>query len=326
MPENSSAILDATIKRQSDVVRLGESLGRKANATIKDTETELKGAIAVALLEIGREPTKANFDKLQALQKRLAKIRRKGFDEAQDEMLTQLNKIAEDQPVWLLALLGALGLSVARDAVPTAIMLDKIVLLQAYAGRTYAQWWRSARAADMERIMLSIRSGLTGALTDREIVERIFGSKTMAGALTTTANEVGALTGTMTSGVAGGSLAATAARSGAFDRVLWVSVLDSRTSQICRGLSGMVWGIDEMHPVPPQHARCRSTLSYILQGESVPDVPDYDTWIRNQPEKEQKAILPRWQYEAMQKGAKLSQFITGNLKPMTMREFLISEQ
>lgn len=58
----------------------------------------------------------------------------------------------------------------------------------------------------------------------------------------------------------------------------WVSVLDSRTSDICLRLDNKVfiWG---QGPVPPAHYRCRSTIKPYT-GQKTPAFPD---WIKDQP-------------------------------------------
>ena len=39
----------------------------------------------------------------------------------------------------------------------------------------------------------------------------------------------------------------------------WVSVLDDRTTEVCRSLSGQTYKVGE-GPLPPQHIGCRSTI------------------------------------------------------------------
>lgn len=48
--------------------------------------------------------------------------------------------------------------------------------------------------------------------------------------------------------------------------VEWVSVLDSRTSHICRGLDGQTFGLKD-GPRPPAHVACRSTVVPALKGK-----------------------------------------------------------
>jgi SPP1 gp7 family putative phage head morphogenesis protein len=58
----------------------------------------------------------------------------------------------------------------------------------------------------------------------------------------------------------------------------WVSVLDSRTSEICMGLDNRVFEYGK-GPVPPAHYRCRSTIKPYT-GEKV---PSFEDWIQTQP-------------------------------------------
>ena len=72
--------------------------------------------------------------------------------------------------------------------------------------------------------------------------------------------------------------------------VTWVSLLDGRTSPICRALSGRQWkpGAEDMR-VPPAHPGCRSMLMPIYGGGAPP--VDYEKWLRQQPLERQNDIL-----------------------------------
>ena len=84
-------------------------------------------------------------------------------------------------------------------------------------------------------------------------------------------------------------------RSGA-DRVYYAAVLDSRTSPICRALSGRTWNIsDPAIRYPPQHIGCRSLLMPVEpQGEKGYRLPPrfrYGEWLRKQSRAVQDEIL-----------------------------------
>ena len=51
-------------------------------------------------------------------------------------------------------------------------------------------------------------------------------------------------------------------------RVLWVSVLDARTSDICINLDGSIFAIDE-GPRPPAHFNCRSIVVPLFWDDDV---------------------------------------------------------
>jgi SPP1 gp7 family putative phage head morphogenesis protein len=78
------------------------------------------------------------------------------------------------------------------------------------------------------------------------------------------------------------------------------AVLDSRTTAICRALSGRVFRYDDpRRKVPPQHIGCRSTVRSLLKGIEEPmddqrtprTLKNYETWLRGQPIPSQNDIL-----------------------------------
>ena len=93
----------------------------------------------------------------------------------------------------------------------------------------------------------------------------------------------------------------------------WVSVLDTRTSDICRALDGTEYELDDpKRRVPPAHPNCRSTITPVLKswkelgldidelddetrrdmnGESVSAELDYGEWLKTQDDKVQNEAL-----------------------------------
>ena len=65
----------------------------------------------------------------------------------------------------------------------------------------------------------------------------------------------------------------------------WVSVLDNRTSEICRDRNGKMYVYGD-GPLPPAHYNCRSKAVALTQGdEELHDIPDtFYGWLRTQPE------------------------------------------
>jgi len=312
-------IQDEIVRHQVRIIQLGQGLGEKANDTISQTEKELAAAIAIALLRITDSPTKANLERLASLERRIRKIRQVGFDQAEYDTNQYMINLAENESDWITKILLAItGLAF----IPlTSVQIERITSLIPFAGRTPGQWWTSALDSDINRIMTIVRSGVQNGLNHREIVNSIIGTKTTPRALKSTENEVNAISRTVTTGVSNAAQDSVIKKNEGFDRVLWVSILDSRTSAICRGLSGQTWKIDEPYPTPPAHSNCRSTLTYLLTDDPMPEDPSYNDWIRKQPEEFQRDVLPKWQYEAMKKGTPLKAFISKDLKPLTMEEF-----
>lgn len=93
-----------------------------------------------------------------------------------------------------------------------------------------------------------------------------------------------------------------------FERYKWVSVLDSKTTDICRGRDGNIYIYGE-GPVPPAHYNCRSVIvpyngdaggiepkpEVTPTGEPIEPIPTQDDsfyrWIQRQPNDVQNDIL-----------------------------------
>lgn len=317
---NTDEIQDEIVQHQAYIIKVGEGQANKANDTIRESEEELVAAIALALLSITSAPTKANQAKLIALENRLKRIRSKVFEQAELDNQEDMSLLAENESRWMVKTL--LAILAVRIAMISDDQRDRITTLIPFAGRTPSQWWASALASDVSRIMTTIRAGVQNALSNSEIVNAVRGTRAIAGVLETTRNDVRALARTIATGVSNESQDATVKKTSVLNRVMWVSILDSRTSTICRGLSGTIWGIMEPHPTPPAHPSCRSTLTYLVEGEAPPEEPTYDQWIRRRTRDAQEDILPKWQLKELDKGVPLSAFVTKDIEPMTMKEYM----
>ena len=323
MPEHlNDQIQDEVVKRQIDVLRLIRSEQDEATAIIDRSEAEIIAAISLALAAIDDKPTRANLTRLDALQRRLERIRASAFDEARQATQQTADDVAQVETQWSARV--ALGIAAITLPLLTVAARNRITTLIPFAGRTPEQWWSYAFGRDMQRIMSSVRAGIQNGATDREIISSIAGRRGITGVLEASRKDVQGVVGTVLVGTSERTKAASFQQDLRFDRVQWVSVLDSRTSTICRGLSGQVWSVDEPHPWPPAHeyGPCRSSLTFLLEGLDKPTDMTYEEWISRQPVEFQKEVLPKWQYEAWKDGTPLRAFVTKDLEPLTKAEFM----
>jgi SPP1 gp7 family putative phage head morphogenesis protein len=65
-------------------------------------------------------------------------------------------------------------------------------------------------------------------------------------------------------------------------KYIWISVLDSRTTDICIGLNGRVFQRGK-GPLPPAHRRCRSTTSPWYDGRGTVPKVSLGQWLKAQP-------------------------------------------
>lgn len=73
-----------------------------------------------------------------------------------------------------------------------------------------------------------------------------------------------------------------AVNSAIWPQYVWVSILDSRTSEICIRLNGKHWRYGE-GPLPPAHPHCRSdTMPFDYWNEGF-ELPPFEEWLKAQP-------------------------------------------
>lgn len=73
------------------------------------------------------------------------------------------------------------------------------------------------------------------------------------------------------------------------ERYEWVSILDNRTSDICRSRSGLrfVYG---KGPLPPAHPNCRSMIVPVIERADIPN-PSFKQWTEGLPTKVRKDMF-----------------------------------
>lgn len=89
----------------------------------------------------------------------------------------------------------------------------------------------------------------------------------------------------------------------------WISIIDNRTSNICRYRNRRIYNIGK-GPLPPAHIRCRSTIVPVMLGESTSD-ESFQSWLARQSEDMQKHVL----------GGKYNLWASGKLKDLDFPKF-----
>ena len=132
--------------------------------------------------------------------------------------------------------------------------------------------------------------------------------------------------------------------------VKWLSTLDARTSDICKSLSGLQWGIRDYEPIghtkkfqtPPAHWNCRSTLTPILKsydelrGREQRQIPEstqssmdgqvsdnlnYESWLKRKTVSFQKEVLGETKYNLWKDGKITFTDLTNNSgRPLSIDE------
>jgi hypothetical protein len=76
---------------------------------------------------------------------------------------------------------------------------------------------------------------------------------------------------------------------GTGQRMIWISVMDSKTTIQCINLDGDTWLVGEDHLYPPIHINCRSSVGIHMGGN--PGKRSYIEWLERQPKATQDTVL-----------------------------------
>jgi hypothetical protein len=188
----------------------------------------------------------------------------------------------------------------------------------------------------MEAVRAAVRAGFVAKESVSDIVRDVRGSRAAAftdGAFNTSRIKLDALVRTAIGAAAetARELVTNAAPTELVQSVMWLSVLDGRTSPPCRARSRKLYTAEEHKPInhalpwgagPGRfHWRCRSTSTPIFKGSPVPSTPSYADWLKKQPAKVQDEILGPNRGKLFRDGGEgFDQFVNNRGKWLTLPE------
>ena len=106
-----------------------------------------------------------------------------------------------------------------------------------------------------------------------------------------------------------------------FEKYIWNSVIDSRTTDICRSRNKKVYTFGK-GPLPPAHINCRSGIAPYVPGSAVPKIGFY-SWLLSQDEEFQDDLLGSKTGELLRSGKLISDDFARyqTRKPLTFEQF-----
>lgn len=236
------------------------------------------------------------------------------FDSHYDELAGHLIDIAEITAEYeATALAGAVDNDSFEAVIPATAQINSAVFTAPLSVRgpeggklldTFLNDWSTA---ERKAIVGAIRQGAFEGQTNAEIIRNIRGTKAnnfKDGILSTTNRHAEAIVRTAVQHVASVARQETLAKNGV-KQYRWISTLDSRTSDICKGLDGEVFEMGS-GPLPPAHINCRSgylaelsqEFQFLSEGRTrasangpVSAKTTYYDWLKSQPERVQVDAL-----------------------------------
>lgn len=230
-----------------------------------------------AILRAGNLDRRTNLDALLA---ELEAIRSQVFKELDRRLRTFAAGVTDHET----ALVAALALVTASQAIGPAALAD-IINKRAINGQLFNEWLEGMRADEITRLNRALRLSTTVDASREELVQEA------RRALRGTGRNVEGLAQSLATHVS--SQVREELVGDAPDLVAWrwVSILDGKTSDICRARSGKVYPISQPHPVPPAHPRCRSSIVPVFAGQGPVREENYGEWLARQSVARQNEIL-----------------------------------
>lgn len=282
----------------------------------------------------GQDVTPSRYPQIASIQAGIAAEIDQGAARLRVSLRDQLLRVADNENEWVRRTgAEALGLPAPppRVSVPAPVNLEQ----HPFLGKGFDRWFGDmVQGPARDRVGAFLQQGLQRGLTTDEIVRGLRGTRANGyadGILTgKSRHEVRALA--RTAGTAWSSRRREEALRGiGVEQVVWVSVLDARTSKQCLLLDGTVFEVDD-GPRPPIHPNCRSNVApwagemfgtRASEDGPVPANLDGRAWLRRASAERQDLLLGKRLGRAFRKGeVDLDDIVGDDLEPLTIEEII----
>jgi len=276
MATANEKILDKTIDHQVDLQRFSNGVVRRLIAILNRSDASLSAKLAEALMQI--EPSQFTVERLERLLADVREINSQAYAQVFPELQKEMQGLAEVESLSEAAMLQAAVPAPVQLRFPIAGLVWEQVyaaaLARPFQGRLLKDWAKNVEAGRMTMIRNTVRQGFVEGKTTADIVKAVRGTKENNyedGILNRGRRELQAVIQTALSHTAAVARdMSVKANEDIIKAVKWVSVLDGRTSEMCRIRDGLRYTADSKHkPIghkipwgngPGQlHWNCRST-------------------------------------------------------------------
>jgi len=263
MTTANERLLSGVINHQIGMVRVSNGVRRRMVDLLQQTERPMKDQITARTAPLtstggaGFTLDASTKRKLDRIDEQIRLTRAPGFKAVLDELTSDLQDIAINEPRFLRGMTLSASLPVEPTLnTPSTSELRKIVTSRPFQGRVIRDWAATLEASERRRIMNEIRIGLSQGQDVNTIVSRIVGTSRLSGRDGITARtrrDLQAVVRTAINHISSASAREFAlANKHLFSKEIWVSILDGRTSDICLFLNGKLFNVGKGR-YPPAH-------------------------------------------------------------------------
>lgn len=233
------------------------------------------------------------------------------------------------------------------DAKKVSLTGDKVFKsakkLPVTGGQLIDQMFSKIATTAQDTVWNTIRQGVVDGQTNSDIVKALRGKadfKYQDSVLEPTRRNIDTMTRTARNHISNNAYNDTYAALGV-EEVVFVSVLDSRTSKVCASLDGTHYKINEPHPTPPMHPNCRSVIAPVFDKDLIGNRPakgsngttqvnantTFPSWFKNQSAEFQKEWLGESRYKLYKTGGyTLDRFVDPQGSTYTLDELRIRDK
>lgn len=276
---------DAQVRHSIFVERRKARVANEIVRMINSVTDDLYGKITASDLET---LTRRQLDRLL---REIEDIIRTGYDPIKGSIVDQLREFGFYEAEWQARLLEQVGIT-ADIAVPSDADIWAAVNARPFEGKFLEGWLDGLDTNTVERVQGAIRQGYVEGIGPLEIARQIRGTRARKGIMDISKRGAEMMVRTAMAHTAAMATQETYRSRRSIKEEYWVSVLDHRTSPICRELSGKFFPKNK-GPYPPQHVGCRSRRIAATKGNRamLAQQETYQQWLARQSAATQDDIL-----------------------------------
>lgn len=312
----NSDIAEELIRHAIGLERLSNAAVRRVLNALREADARITERLAVGYLP------QSSQKQQRALLAQIRAILESVYTDAFGALRVDLDALTEYEAEYLKTTIDRVAPSLGFS-LPSSDVLHAAVYSRPFQGKILKGWLDDLPKEAMQRVERAIRQGVVEGRTLQEIISEIIGTRANGykdGILGINRRAAEVVTRTAVAHVSNAARDRVYRTNSRLLRgVMWMSVLDGRTSLTCAGRDGKIYPVDK-GPRPPAHPRCRSTTAPVLKKSSefaqerlseverakldgLPAVETtYGAWLRKQPASVQDDILGRSRGALFRKG------------------------
>ena len=302
----NQTIFDQTVRHRIALERYSTDASKQTLSFLEDLKTDLAQRIVQA--------TPGRRRQLEGLLEDVQELHGAVYQKITRALSTNFRALASREADWQAEKYRAAGIEATFNRV-TADAAYAAATRRPMEGALLSDWMRDLEPRARDRLERQIRIAWTEGESLDAVLRRTRDVVDLNGraskALIRTANAH------ISAAVQEASFEANA---DLIKEVEWRSVLDSRTTPICRSRDGERYPLGQ-GPRPPAHVSCRSIVVEILDGFPPPARETYSEWIKRQSAETQDEILGPARGKLLRSGKfNVDSFVDARGKPLTLAE------